>query len=150
MRNKKAEGPIQWVTSLILITLFGIAIIGFGVKMATDSDSTINIGNDPNITLLTTQMEGTADVFVSDSESTEQSILNSTIAPGSTTTTGVGQYVVPNANIIRGMSNIATMGKMKLFGDSPEFGIFFTTFMGIILVITILYSVKWWRTGLPD
>jgi len=141
---------MQWIISLMVIGLFAIAILSFAIGFANDNSSSINIANDPQINTLKIQTIGNVTSFEGESESTYASIINSTIAAGSTTTTGSGQYAITAGSSVGAARNILLIGYQKIFGTGSGFGIFITTFLGIIGFITILYVVKLWRAGLPD
>jgi len=143
-------GQMDWTISLIMIGLFTIAIVSFVTYFAIDNGSSVNIANDAQISNLLTQTRGNVSSFAGESESTYASIINSTIAPGSTTTTGSGQYAITATSAIGTSKNILLVGYQKIFGSGSGFGIFITTLLGIIGFITILYVVKLWRAGLPD
>jgi hypothetical protein len=148
--NKKAEGSMQWIISLTLISLFSLAVLSFAIGFANDNDSSINIANDPQIMTMKTGVEGDVSNFQSESENTYASIINSTIEAGSTTTTGSGQYAITSGSTIGGAKNILLIGYQKIFGSDSGFGIFIIIFLSIITFVTILYVVKIWRAGLPD
>lgn len=143
-------GQIQWTVSLIMIGLFAIAIISFAIGFANDNNSAIDISSDSQIMALSSNLTNGVSLFQSQSENTYASIINSTIAPGSTTTTGSGQYAITSTSSIGVTKNILLIGYTKIFGSNNGFSIFITTFLGILVVITILYVVKTWRAGIPD
>ena len=150
MINKKGAGQMQFIIALICIGLFTIAILSFSGGFADDNGSAININNDPEINTLSSQTTGNVSQFKTESESTTSSIINSTIAPGSTTTTGSGQYGITATSSIGTATNILKIGFSKIFGSEIGFGIFITSFITIIGFISILYIVKLWRAGIPD
>lgn len=150
MTNKKGEGSMQWIISLITIAVFAFAIISFSIGFANDNGSSINIANDPQVISMKVGVEGNLSQSATESESTYTSIINSTIAPGSTTTTGSGQYAITSSSSIGATRNILLLGYQKIFGSDNEFGIFMTLFLSLITFVTILYVVKIWRAGLPD
>ena len=150
MTYKKGEGSMQWIISLITIAVFAFAIISFSIGFANDNGSSINIANDPQVISMKVGVEGNLSQSATESESTYTSIINSTIAPGSTTTTGSGQYAITSSSSIGATRNILLLGYQKIFGSDNEFGIFMTLFLSLITFVTILYVVKIWRAGLPD
>jgi len=141
---------MQWIISLITIAVFAFAIISFSIGFANDNGSSINIANDPQVISMKVGVEGNLSQSATESESTYTSIINSTIAPGSTTTTGSGQYAITSSSSIGATRNILLLGYQKIFGSDNEFGIFMTLFLSLITFVTILYVVKIWRAGLPD
>lgn len=148
--NKKAEGQLTFIISLITIGLFTIAILNFSVGFGNDNNSYINIAQDPQVVDMRTQTIGNVTSFKGESEQTTASILNSTISAGSTTTTSGTQYAITTTSSVGTMTNIFKIGYQKIFGTNNGFGIFMTTFLVIISGILTAYLIKLWRAGLPD
>ena len=143
---------IQWTISLVLIGLFTIAIIGFSLNFASDNNAAVNIADDPEISGLYTNAIGNTSSFQANSEDTYTSIINSTISTSSasgTTVTG-GQFSITPANMIATTKNILKVGYSKIFGTDSGFGIFITTFLGMLVFITALLIWKTWAGRSPD
>lgn len=148
--NKKGEGQMQWIISLITIGLFTIAIISYVTLFASDNNSAIDISDDTQVSGLLVTTTSNVSSFTPEAESTYASIINSTIAPGSITTTGSGQYAITSTSAIGTSKNIIQVGYQKIFGSGNGFGLFMTALLGIIGTVTILYVIKLWRAGIPD
>ncbi len=65
-------GQIQLTTSLILIGLFTVAIIGFTVNFALDNNSPVDISNDPELSSLNSQTKGNLSQFGRSEEHTSE------------------------------------------------------------------------------
>lgn len=143
-------GHIQWTVSLVLIGLFAIAIIGYAVSFANDNNAAIDISDDPEISSLNTRVQGNVSQFISDSEGTYNSIINSTIAAGDTTTASGGQFKLTPASAIGTVKNIIQTGYVKIFGSDSGFSIFLTALFSLIGFITILLAWKAWAGRNPE
>lgn len=144
------SGQIQWITTFVLMGLFAIAIVSYVTVFANDNNSAINIANDPNFTNFVDNAKANVSAFKDEATNTRDSILSSTISPGSTTTTGAGQYAITSTSAIGTAQNILNIGYQKIFGSGSGFGLFFIAFLSVIGTITALYIVKIWKAGLPD
>lgn len=147
--NKKGGGQIQLTIALIMITLFSIAIISYAVNFANDNNSVVDIRDDPEMSSLSTNAEGNLTGFNTASESQYQSIIETTIAPGSDSAQSVGPFAVTPSNAVGTTSNIIKVGYLKIFGTGEGFGIFLTALISIIVFMIGLYLYKTLR-GLPD
>ena len=142
-------GLSQLSVSLLLIGLFSIAIIGFGVTFAIDNNSPISITNDTELVTINTQVEENVSNFGDDSEDTYSSILNTTIAPGSDVPQSAAPFAITPLNAIGVVTSILYVSYSKIFGSGTGFGIFLTTFIGILGFVAILFIYKTLR-GSPD
>jgi hypothetical protein len=142
-------GQIQLTIALVMIGLFSVALIGFGVNFAADNDAAISLSDDPEISNLDTNIQGNLSSFRSGSESTYQSIVESSIDEGETTPSG-GQFAITPVNAISTVSNILKTGYLKIFGTGSGFGIFITAFLSLIGFIMGLYLWKTWVGRNPE
>lgn len=142
-------GQIQFTTSLVMIALFSIAIIGFAIHFAQDNSSYIDIRNDSSVYNLKAFSEGNLSDFRGGSSSTYQSIVESSITQADTTPSG-GQFAITPTSIIGTVKNILQVGYVKIFGNNGGFGIFITTFFSLIGFIIGLLIWKTWGGRNPD
>jgi hypothetical protein len=142
-------GQISLTTSLILIGLFTIAVIGFALNFASDNSAAISIANDPELTLLNTRVTGNTTNFTSTSNDTYYSILGSEIKGTDTTSTGT-QFALTPINAVATVKNILEVGYIKIFGSGSGFSLFLTTFIGLLTFMIGLYIWKTWKGGSPD
>ncbi len=142
-------GQIQYTTALIMIGLFTVAIIGFAVNFANDNSAPISISDDPELIALQTNTEGNISDFRDDSESTYQSIVESSIESGDTTPSG-GQFAITPVSAVPVAKNIIKVGYIKIFGTGSGFGIFITAFLSIIVFTIGMYIWKTWGGRNPD
>ena len=143
-------GQIQWTITLVLIGLFTIAIIGFSMNFAADNNAAVNLADDPELSLLSTKITNNISSFKTDSQSTYTSIINSSIGEEGQTTQSAGQFSITPANVIGVVKSILKTGYIKIFGNGDGFGIFITTFIGLIIFITGLLIWKTWAGRNPD
>jgi len=109
-------GTITTISSLVMIALFAIAMTGFAINFAEENDAAIDIADDPEaLSLYSDTLQEGVDVFREDSEDQYQSIVDSTIEPGSQTTPSSAPYAITNTNVVNVTSNMLRTGYQKIF-----------------------------------
>ena len=142
-------GLQQYSVAIVSIALFTIAIIGFAINFAEDNDAPIDISGEEDIISLSTKTEGNVSSFSGGSESTYQSIVESSIDEGETTPSG-GQFAITPFSLIKVITNILQVGYIRIFGTGSGFGIFLTTLISIIGFTFGLLIWKAWAGRMPD
>jgi len=133
---------ITLTISLVFIALFTVAILGFAIGFATDNDAAVSITQDSNVNSFRTEVTGNASAFASDSQGTYNSILSTTIEPGSDVAQSTGSFAVSITNLIGVGKNVISLPRKAIFGDGGGFAIFFTTFGAIIVFLFGLFLYK--------
>lgn len=149
MMNKKGEGQKQFVISLVLITLFSFAIIGFATQFASDNSASVDISDDSQITGVYTNANSNLTGFSSDSEDSYTSIVETTISSQSGSAQSVAPFTLTTGNALGTTKNIIKVGYIKIFGSDNAFGIFMTAFISVLVFIAGLFLYKTLR-GQPD
>ena len=142
-------GQINYVLSIMFISLFTIAIIGFAVNFAIDNDAAIDIRDDPNITKLRTDTESSLLDMRAGTEGSYESIVESSVDQGETLQSG-GVFSITITSIFPVMYNILNVGFKKIFGGGSGFAIFLTAFISIMGFLGFMYFVKTWLGRNPD
>ena len=137
-----ANSTISMITSIVMIILFVIAIIGFSIGFANDNDATMSVADDSEVSSMYSKSSGNMSLLKDQSEDTYQSILSSTIEPGSDVVQSAGPFAVTPTNVIGTTSNIITLPYKKIFGSGSGFGVFFTAFGSFLLFIIGLLIYK--------
>lgn len=146
--EKKLMGQLQVVISTVAIGLFVFALVGFGISFASDNNSPVSLANDPEVTTLYDHSNGNLSNFRGASEGQYQSIIQTTTGEGGTAPTS-GPFAVTTSSSIGVLNNVLKVGYIKIFGTGSGFGVFMSTFIGIILFLIGLFVYKSLR-GLPD
>lgn len=142
-------GQIQLIVSLIMIGLFTFAVIAFATNFAVDNEAKLSVADDAEMSSLYTSTKGNLDSFSSDSESQYQSIIETTLEPGSDAPQSVGPFAITPLNALTVVKNILQTGYTKIFGTGTGFGVFLTALISIIVFMLGLFLYKTLR-GLPD
>ncbi len=142
-------GQINFVISIMFITLFSLSIIGFGINFATDNNSAISISDDPELSQLNIDLKNNASSFKEASSSSYTSIVKSSVSDVNTLESG-GTFSLTISNVIPTVKNILSVGYLKIFGNNPALGIFLTAFISIIGFLGFMYFVKTWLGRNPE
>lgn len=142
-------GQISLTISLVMIGLFSIAIIGFGIGFASDNNAAFSIADDPELAQFNLQAKGNASGFNQDAEDTYRSLINTTVNDESGVPTTTGTFAITPTNAVGTVSNVLQVGYTKIFGTGSGFGIFLTSLISILAFMIALYIYKTFR-GNPD
>ena len=134
-------GLLQFTTALVVIGLFTIALIGFATNFAEDNNAAIDLSDDAQITALDTNIKSNTSSFREGSESTYQSIIESSIESGETTPSG-GQFAITPLSALGVVKNILQVGYVKIFGTGSGFGIFLGS---LITILGFTFAMLIWR-----
>ena len=129
---------ITLTMSLVFIGLFSIAIFGFAIGFANDTGAVMSIADDTEFN----DFENSLSDFKDDSKGTYESILDTTVEPGSNVAQSTGPFALTTSNIMNVTTNIIYLPYKKIFGSGSGFGIFFTTFVAFLLFIAGLLIYK--------
>ena len=137
---------IQLTVSITMIVLFSIAIIGFSLGFANDTGAELSISDNTDISSVYTDSIESSSQLKSDSEGTTESILDTTVEPGSDVVPSAAPFAISIGGLRSALTNVISLPITYIFGGfGSPFGIFFTTLMAIIALLFILYLGKTWK-----
>lgn len=142
-------GQIKFMTSIIMVALFSIAIITFAINFGIDNESAVKLGDDTEFVTIKNDMLGEVTSFKTDANSSSNALTSSTIEPGDETVATGGQFKVGVGTSMKMVTKALTGGFNKIFGKDTGFGIFLSALTAIMLWALGLYVWKTWR-GNPD
>jgi hypothetical protein len=142
-------GLSQLSISIVLIGLFTIAIVGFAISFAIDNNAVFSIADDPEMSTLNSNTKVNMSDFGKNASSQYSSILNTTISPGSDVPQSAAPFAITPWSLVQVITNIVFVAYTKIFGTGSGFGIFFTTFIAVIVFLFGFFIYKALR-GLPD
>ena len=140
-----ANSTISMITSLTMVILFTVAIIGFSVSFANDNDSAVRIDDDSGINSLKTSSDNSMRVFSNETEESYSSIVDTTLETGSDVIKSPAVFTLTWKNLLSTFSNIIGVIFIVVFGGNPAFAIFVTALLGILAIMFTLYIIKAWR-----
>jgi hypothetical protein len=132
--------------SLVLICLFSIAIIGFAINFAVDNNSYHSISDNSDVDSFYSNTKTNLSTFNTESEDTYESIIGTTVEPGSDVLRTPGSFSITPKNMIGTFTNAIKLPYKYIFGgDGGGFGVFYYTLIGIIVLLFALFVIKTWR-----
>ena len=133
---------ITLTMSLIMIALFSVAIFGFAIGFANDTDAVMSIADDTEINDFYSDTGTDLSNVKDNAEGTYASIIDTTVEPGSDVAQSAGPFAVTVSETVGIGKNIIKLPYQKIFGSGANFGIFFTIFGAVILFLFGLYLYK--------
>lgn len=144
-------GQIKFITSIILIGLFVIALITFAINFGYDNDTSINLANDSDFVSIRNSIEGNVSTtFYSDVNISSDAMYESTISTQTEATEGGTSFKVGPATALVVVKDVVKAGFTKIFGSDSGFGILLTALGAILGYISIMYIYKAWAGRNPD
>ncbi len=140
-----ANSTTTMITSITMILLFTIAILGFAITFANDTGAKIRIDQNTNISDMNVFAGSGMQTFKTDTETAYSSIVNTTVQPGSDVIKTPTVFSVSWGNLFSTFKNTLSVGYKIIFGSGGTFGIFLTAFLSVIGILFTLYMIKAWR-----
>ena len=143
-------GQAKFIVSLVMISLFTIAILSYSIGFANDNDSAISLEEDEELNNLNTNLLTTSQADYLDYNSSEKAFRTNVIESGDNnllvggTLTDIGTTPRKSFNYILGAV------KIKIFGNDVRFGVILNAFMGIIIILGLMFAWKTIKGGNPD
>jgi len=132
--------------SITMIILFSIAIIGFSIGFANDTNADISVNDDPSVVSVYNTQKDSGSSLKDISEDTSKSILDTTVEPGSDVMPSAAPFALTISGLLGSFSNIISLPIKYIFGGKGSpFGVFFTILGSILLILFILYAIKAWK-----
>jgi len=128
--------------SLIMIGLFSIAIFSFAISFAEQNDAAIDIADDTQVQSLYSDTKDSIGNLEEKSEKTYQSIVETTVEPGSDVAQSSGAFAVSIGDLKDVAKNVIFIPYRVIFGSGKGFSIFFTIFGAVIAMLFGLYLYK--------
>ena len=130
------------LTSIVMIVLFTIAIIGFSVGFATDNNAYVSVYDDQEMNTTLSNARQNMSTLQGESDTTYGTILNTTIEPGSDVIRSPAVFVLTVPTLLNTFSNIFRVGYKTVFGSGEDFGIFFSVLVTVFVLLISWYVIK--------
>ena len=142
-------GQIKLMGSIIMTTLFAIAIVSFAINFANDNNSLVNLANDSDFINMNNSLMGNLSQLQNDANTSYETLRTTTQEAGDSSASTGGQFKVGFGGIIKMTYSSLRVAYSKIFGDDSGFGVVFSTFISFLLLIGGFYIWKTWK-GSPD
>ena len=148
-RSKKIMGEIKFVTSLVLISLFTIAILSYVINFGCDNNSEVRLTDDAEFNSSLNSIKSEVTTFKSQTNSSSKGFFESEIAEGSDTTKTGGAFKVGLGTMLDSLNVVSSVVFSKIFGNDIAFGIFLTAFSALMVYIGFRYILQTWLGRSP-
>lgn len=142
-------GQTKLIVSLIMITIFTVAIISYVTFFSIENDSPVNFQNDSSFSKVDEDLRGEITVFKEDVNGSSEAFSKSTVQSGTDTfespTVFQTLFFIPNT-----IGSILTLINQNIFGGDERFFIVTASISVFIVIISVLYIWKTYRGGDPD
>jgi len=142
-------GTIQLVGSIVMIAMFSIMIVAFGIQFAVDNSPSVSIADDNETMNFYSSQKNNITGLKSSSSDEYKSIIETTIPEGSDYPQSMAAFSKSDDSAKAVTENVITLIRTKLFGNDPTVNYVITAAMGFLVLVLGLYVYKTIR-GLPD
>ena len=142
-------GTIQLVGSIVMIAMFSIMVIAFGVQFAVDNSPSVSIADDNETMNFYSGQQSNVTGLRGSTNDEYQSIIETTIPEGSDYPQSMAAFSKSDESSKAVVENVITLVRTKLFGNDPTVNYVITAAMGFLVLVLGLYVYKTIR-GLPD
>ena len=143
-------GEIKFIGSLVLISLFAIAVIGYSVGFANDNNSNINLADDPQFSSMSSGLKNNITDFKTDTADSSEVFFKSTVGVAQETTVTGGDFKLGLGSLMASFGVISSAINTNIFGGSAVFGIVLTALSSFLVYSGFRYIWKTWKGGNPD
>ncbi len=145
-------GQIKFLTSLVMITVFVIAVVSYGIGFATDNAVAVSLSNNSDFSGLGSDLTDISATGFSEFNASDVGFAESEISAGSESfrTGGVLKEFGKNSTVT-GVYRVLSAVQNTIFGGREGgFGVVFNSLIFVLGIISALYIYKTWRGGNPD
>lgn len=138
-------GTIKLTVTLVMITVFTIALITFGINFGYDNSTNINLADDAGFNSTRSKLESNVRAFKANSSESYEAFQKSTLSTDSGETEAGSQFKVTPANSLSMASEVLKETWNRIFGKGSEFAFIITGILGLLIFIIGLYAYKAWK-----
>jgi hypothetical protein len=143
-------GQIKFLIAFAMIAVFTLAIVNYSIGFASDNSAPVSIYDNPNVSSLDSSLRGQMEEDYMSFNESDNSFQSSSIKSGDDNVEGGGSFKQVTNTQRTGFSSILRSIRVSIFGNDNKFLVVFNLFMGVIIVMGVLYIWKTWKGGTPD
>lgn len=143
-------GDIKFASSIVLIVLFTIAVLGYAVNFADENDSAVKLTDDETMSGLSGLLQEDLDLLGTNVNESAKGFNDEKVETGDDMMRTGGQFKLGVSSMVKSMSTIFSAIKTKIFGGSTALGVFLSALAFMLTYISIRYIWKTWKGGNPD
>jgi hypothetical protein len=134
--------------SLVMFSVFVIAILSYGIGYANDNSAVVSVADDTQLSDLNKSTRRNIVTFKTQGNKSSTGFFKSTESDDIPKTPAQFKYGV--FSLVNTTGNVLTVGFTTIFGANTGFGFILTAFSGLMIVLLIVYIWKTLKGGNPD
>ncbi len=147
--EERVMGQIKFVTSILFIAIFTIAIVSYVTIWGFDNNAATNLADSSSFVTVNSSLQGDMTVFVDGVNSTSEGFTQSTIETGSDTLKSPS--VFQNLGMTRRtIGSILRLMREQVFGNNPAFFVVIGSISTFMVFVAVSYIWKTFKGGDPD
>jgi len=136
-------GQIKFIGSLLLISLFTLAIMNYAINFGTDNDAVVNLDQETKVSNAKSSVEGEVKNFsVKVVSNSSKSFSENTQDPGDEIIGGGGTFKNLFLNPLAAVRSIFGLANDKIFGGNKALAIIPTALVAFLSVVALMYIYK--------
>lgn len=143
-------GQKDLVITLMLISIFSLALINYSIKFGIDNSAPINIANDSDLSDFSTTTGSELITYSVEINGTSRAFQESEVTDASDTTKTGTTFKEKENSPINAFKTIMQLGYQKIFGGGESFYPVFALVIATVVFIGIVYAWKTWKGGNPE
>ena len=142
-------GQIKFVTSILFVALFTIAIVSYVTIWGSDNNAATNLADSDSFATINSSLQGHIVIFTDDVNSTSEGFTQSTVEVASDTLKSPS--VFQNLGMTRRtIGSILRLMKEEVFGNNPAFFVVLGGISTFMVFLAVAYIWKTFKGGDPD
>lgn len=141
-------GQKTLVASILLLSLFVIAVISYVIGYGNENRADVNLADDSSFEKLKLETKGNITTFKENLNESSYAFTQSTIAADSDTLSSPSVFQMLFF-IPKTIFSVVDIGFKKIFGEDSQFSIIFITISTFVVFLGVIYIWKTFR-GDPD
>jgi uncharacterized protein YpmS len=143
-------GEIKFVTSIVLFSLFTLAIVTYAIGFASDNNAPVDLADEDGFNRYSTEITSNQSQFVNNVNTSSDSFMKSSIEYGNDVMNSGNSFKIILFTMPMMINSALNLAKTYLFGGSAAFGAVLTVISTMLLYIGIRYIYKTWAGKDPD
>lgn len=146
----KRGGQMQFVVSLVFLSLFVIALIGFGINFAKQNEAYTSVSQDSDVNTTYQVMYSGLNNMTDKNYQLYNATLETEPSGSSGIIQSAGQFALGMTDIIGVLKGAMDLAFSKIFGGGELGGILATTLIGLAVFVIAMLIIRTWLGRNPD
>lgn len=143
-------GYIQFLTSLVMIGLFGFALITFVGNVGVENDASVLLSDDSAFATYSGKQSSNLSAFRGDADSSVLAFSKTNAEGGDEVSESGQQFKVTSSNALGLAKNTLGLAYTKVFGEGSQFSVVLTAILSLMVTIIGLLLYKAWFGRNPE